>query len=60
MRVYSGSSGDARGPERSHGHVATTIIDVRLDAGATLEQELPASYNGFVYVLDGTVRAGAR
>ena len=58
-RVYSGSSGDARAPERSHGHVPTTIVDLRLDAGATLDQELPASYNGFVYVLDGTVRAGA-
>ena len=59
VRVYSGSSDDARAPERSHGHVPTTIVDVRLDAGATLEREIPASYNGFVYVLDGTVRAGA-
>jgi redox-sensitive bicupin YhaK (pirin superfamily) len=59
VRVYSGSSGDARAPERSHGRVPTTIVDVQLDPGATLEQELPASYNGFVYVLDGSVRAGA-
>jgi redox-sensitive bicupin YhaK (pirin superfamily) len=59
VQVYSGSSGDMRAPERSHGHVPTTIVDVRLDPGATLEQELPASYNGFVYVLDGTVRIGA-
>jgi redox-sensitive bicupin YhaK (pirin superfamily) len=59
VRVYSGSSGEVRAPERSHGHVLTTIVDVRLDAGATFEQELPASYNGFVYVLDGSVRAGA-
>ena len=59
VRVYSGSSDDARAPERSHGHVPTTIVDVRLEAGATFEQDLPASYNGFVYVLDGTVRAGA-
>jgi redox-sensitive bicupin YhaK (pirin superfamily) len=59
VRVYSGSSGDVRAPERSHGHVPTTIVDVQLDPGATLEQELPASYNGFVYVLDGTVHAGA-
>jgi redox-sensitive bicupin YhaK (pirin superfamily) len=59
VRVYSGASGGVRAPERSHGHVPTTIVDVRLDAGATLDQELPASYNGFVYVLDGSVRAGA-
>src|SRR4051812_48417553 len=58
VRIYSGSSGDARAAERSHGHVPTTIVDVRLDAGATLEQELPASYNGFVYVLEGAVLAG--
>jgi hypothetical protein len=59
VRVYSGSSGDVRAPERSHGHVSTTIVDVRLEAAATLEQELPASYNGFVYVLGGSVRVGA-
>jgi quercetin 2,3-dioxygenase len=58
VRVLSGSSGSAHAPERSHGHVPTTILDVRLDAGATVEQQLPASYNGFVYVLDGSVRAG--
>jgi len=59
VRVYSGSSGDARAPARSHGHVPTTIVDVALEPGATLEQELPASYNGFVYVLDGAVCVGA-
>ena len=59
VRVYSGSSGDARAPERSHGHVPTTIVDVSLDAGAMLEQDLPATYNGFVYVLDGSARVGA-
>src|SRR3954466_3473007 len=59
VRVYSGSSSDAHAPERSHGHVPTTIVDISLDAGATLEQELPASYNGFAYVLDGSVRVGA-
>jgi len=59
VRVYSGRSGDAHAPERSHGHVPTTIVDVSLEAGATLEQDLPASYNGFVYVLDGSVHVGA-
>ncbi len=58
-RVYSGRSGDACAPERSHGHVPTTIVDINLDPDATIEQELPASYNGFVYVLDGSVRVGA-
>ena len=55
-RVYSGGSGDARTPR--HGHVPVTLVDVRLESGATLDQGLPASYNGFVYVLDGAVRVG--
>ena len=58
VRVYSGSSGSVRAPERRHGHVSTTLVDVRLEAGAVLEQELPAWYNGFVYVLEGSVRVG--
>jgi len=55
-RVYSGSSGAVHAPRR--GHVPVTLIDVRLESGATLDQDLPASYNGFVYVLDGTARVG--
>jgi redox-sensitive bicupin YhaK (pirin superfamily) len=55
-RVYSGRSGEARA--RTRNHVPVTLVDVRLDAGATLAQELPASYNGFVYVLEGSARVG--
>jgi redox-sensitive bicupin YhaK (pirin superfamily) len=55
-RVYSGASGDRRAPAGNHGPM--TLVDVRLESGATLEQELPASYNGFVYVLDGVARIG--
>jgi redox-sensitive bicupin YhaK (pirin superfamily) len=31
-----------------------TLVDFALDANATFEQELPLSYNGFVYVVDGS------
>src|ERR1041384_5729821 len=31
---------------------------MKLERGAVYEQELPASYNGFVYVIDGAVRVG--
>ena len=55
-RVYSGASGPARAT--THNYVPVTMVDVRLDADAVFEQELPASYNGFVYVLDGEVVAG--
>jgi redox-sensitive bicupin YhaK (pirin superfamily) len=57
VRVYSGSSGEARSSTRNH--VPVTLADISLEAGASLEQDLPASYNGFVYVLEGSVRAGA-
>ena len=55
-RVYSGRSGSAAAT--AHTHLPLTLVDVRLDAGAAFEQELPVSYNGFLYVLEGDVRAG--
>ena len=55
-RVYSGRSGPARAATPNH--VPVTLVDVRLDAGAALVQELPGGYGGFVYVLDGEVTAG--
>ena len=57
VRVYSGRSGDARAVTRNH--VPVTLVDVRLGAEATVMQELPASYNGFVYVLEGNAAVGA-
>jgi len=56
VRVYSGRSGDAQATTRNH--VPVTLADLTLAAGAAFEQELPASYNGFVYVLDGAASAG--
>jgi redox-sensitive bicupin YhaK (pirin superfamily) len=57
IRVYSGSSGDAHASTKNY--VPVTLADISLDAHASVEQDLPASYNGFVYVLEGSVRAGA-
>jgi redox-sensitive bicupin YhaK (pirin superfamily) len=56
-RVYSGSSGSARAT--THNYVPVTLVDIRLDRGVSFEQELPDSYNGFFYVLDGAVSVGA-
>ena len=56
-RVYSGKSGSVNGI--AHNYVPVTLVDVQLQAGATFEQELPDSYNGFLYVLDGSVAVGA-
>jgi redox-sensitive bicupin YhaK (pirin superfamily) len=56
-RVYSGTSGGIRA--KTHNYVPVTLVDVRLQPGAVFEQELPDSYNGFVYALDGAVTVGA-
>ena len=56
-RVYSGVSGDQRASTRNH--VPVTLVEIRMAAGASFSQELLASYNGFVYVIDGAVRIGA-
>jgi hypothetical protein len=56
-RVYSGSSGATRAD--THNYVPVTLIDVRLQSRARFEQELPDSYNGFIYVLDGDVFVGS-
>ena len=55
-RVYSGSSGPARAT--THNYVPVTLVDVQLQPGVRFEQELPDSYNGFLYVLDGAVSVG--
>jgi redox-sensitive bicupin YhaK (pirin superfamily) len=56
-RIYSGSSGSARAT--THNYVPVTLVDIRLQPGARFVQELPDSYNGFLYVLDGAVSVGA-
>ena len=55
--MYSGKSGSARAT--THNYVPVTLVDARLEPGASFEQELPDSYNGFLYVLDGAVSVGA-
>ena len=58
VRLYSGTTGPLRSPTRNH--VPVTLVDVRLDPGASIDQALPLSYNGFLYVLEGSARVGAR
>ena len=55
-RVYSGESAGV--VSRTLNHVPVTLVDVTLEPASSFEQPLPASYNGFVYVLSGSVRAG--
>jgi redox-sensitive bicupin YhaK (pirin superfamily) len=57
VRLYSGRSGALVSPTQNQ--VPVTLADFQLEAGASIDQELPASYNGCLYVLDGLVRVGA-
>ena len=56
IRVYSGSSQDMTAPTQNE--TPTTLVDFRLEAGSELVQEIPASYNGFIYVIEGNVDVG--
>jgi len=52
-RVYSGTSGAIQVP--SHLYLPMTILDVRLGANSVFAQDVPSSYNGFLYPLEGEV-----
>lgn len=56
VKLYSGSTGALRSPTRNH--VPVTLVEMQLEPGASIEQELPLNYNGFFYVLEGTARIG--
>lgn len=56
IRLYSGRTGDLVSPTRNRTPV--TLIDATVDPGARFSQELPANYNGFLYVLEGAAVAG--
>ena len=52
IRVYSGSSGDV--VSNTLNYVPVTFVEMVLEKGATIAQDLPGSYNGFIYVLEGS------
>jgi hypothetical protein len=56
LRVFSGASGNVRASTLNH--VPITMVDMRLDAHATVTQDIPAADNGFLYVLGGSGRFG--
>ena len=57
-RLYSGASGSLRSSTRNR--VPVTLLDLHLAPGASFTQDLPASYNGFLYVVDGSASVGGR
>jgi redox-sensitive bicupin YhaK (pirin superfamily) len=55
-RVYSGRSGSVTASVRNL--VSVTLVEFLLEPHARIEQELPASYRGFVYGVRGSVTVG--
>jgi len=52
IRVYSGSSGGVVSDTLNYAPV--TFVEMSLDSGASIVQDLPGDYNGFIYVLEGS------
>jgi quercetin 2,3-dioxygenase len=57
VRIYSGESGLLRSTTRNH--VPVTITEITLEPHASIDQEIPSSYNGLVFILRGSIQAGA-
>lgn len=56
VRLYSGSSAGVR--SKTKNYVPVTLAEFLFEPGATIEQDLPSSYNGFFYVLEGELAVG--
>jgi redox-sensitive bicupin YhaK (pirin superfamily) len=57
VHVYAGRSGDAVHPHGSDHPMM--LLDLRIAAGKSLAQAVPAGFRGFIYVLDGQGQLGA-
>jgi quercetin 2,3-dioxygenase len=52
IRVYSGSSGDM--VSNTLNYAPVTFVEIILEKGSSIVQDLPGSYNGYIYVLEGS------
>src|SRR5271166_5155661 len=57
IRVFSGASGGVTGSTKNF--VPVTMVEVRLDQGASVRQDLPADYNAVIVILEGEGSIGA-
>ena len=51
LRVFSGSSGGVTAPTKKFTPV--TMVEMRLEPGASVRQDLPADYTAFLVILSG-------
>jgi quercetin 2,3-dioxygenase len=52
IKVYSGSSGDI--VSNTLNYAPVTFVEMVLEKGASIIQDLPGTYNGYIYVLEGS------
>ncbi|GEO24796.1 hypothetical protein AAC03nite_05810 [Alicyclobacillus acidoterrestris] len=52
VRIFSGSSGGIK--SNTQNHVPVTMLEIQLEPGAKLTENLPGGYNGFIYILEGS------
>jgi redox-sensitive bicupin YhaK (pirin superfamily) len=58
IRVYSGSSVGLHSGTRNH--VPVTMVEINLEPHASAELDIPTSYNGFAFVIHGSVQIGGK
>lgn len=51
IRIFSGSSGGIQSATKNY--VPVTMVEINVEQGASVTQDLPGDYNGFMYVLEG-------
>ena len=56
IRLYSGSLAGISSPVQNY--VPVIVADIHMQAGITTIQHIPASYNTFLYVIEGSVEVG--
>lgn len=56
IRLYSGSFAGITSPVKNY--VPMIVADIQLQSGISTTQQLPASFNSFLYVIEGSVNVG--
>ncbi|HYO21453.1 MAG TPA: pirin-like C-terminal cupin domain-containing protein, partial [Flavisolibacter sp.] len=56
IRLYSGSLAGISSPVKNYTPII--VADIAIEAGATTILQLPANYNSFLYVINGSVKVG--
>jgi redox-sensitive bicupin YhaK (pirin superfamily) len=56
VRIYSGASDGFRSTTRNY--VPVTMAEITMDPHASLDQDIPTPYNGFAFVINGSVQIG--